>query len=184
MVERIATLTAPRCLDGFRTTTAAGTPVLLDTLTDAPNRFHALACRCRSEHFTVTGRVALNALIGQDVIVGPVTCRCARCRRSAVVFDPARHGYDVEVGHFPPTASAGAGGSTDSFACPGCGHTGWRLLARFEYPAALVAAIEAGEAPGYPEHVGREQDLFTWFTLIGTCGQCGVAYTIASHCCA
>ena len=174
--------TAPRCLREFRTQSVSGPDILLDTLTEWPNRFYALGCRhCRSGVYNVIGTLTSNVLIHQHVLGGALRCRCVHCRKTVPLFDPSRHGYDVELDHFPPrTATAGQ----QRFRCPGCDGEEFSLTARFEYPARLIAALEAGESTGYAKHHGREQDLFTWFTLIGRCAGCAALTTIASECCA
>jgi len=57
-------------------------------------------------------------------------------------------------------------GERCTFACPGCG--GSRLLthARFENSCDLLDSQT-------DKWRGKEQDLFTWFTLIGQCLACG-----------
>ena len=172
----------PGCLCRLRTSPAQAPDLLLDTLTDWPNRFYSLGCRCGSELFSVVGELAENALIRQTVVAGPVTCRCNRCLVTVPIFDPARHGYDVEINHFP--SQYVPSGVTKEFRCPTCRQSTFALIARFEYPARLIASLEAGLPTGYVGHPGREQELFTWFTLIGRCGRCDAVTTVASACCA
>lgn len=176
-------LPPPGCLGAFRVSPAEAPELLLDTYTEWPNRFFAVACRCRREVFALSGRIVHHALLGQEVVSGPVTATCGACRRAALLFDPSRHGYDVEMKHFPPEA-APPGEAVGRFGCPGCGGSTFTLVARFEYPAALVEALESGRAAGYPSHVGREQELFTWFTLAGRCTSCRKVTTVASCECA
>ena len=45
-------------------------------------------------------------------------------------------------------------------------------------------ALESGVDPEYPTNVGLEQDLFTWFTLVGLRSTCHQNTTIASQECA
>lgn len=174
--------TAPRCLREFRTQSVSGPDILLDTLTEWPNCFYALGCRhCRSGVYNVIGTLTANELIHQHVLGGPLRCRCVHCRKTVPLFDPSHHGYDVELDPFTPReVKAGRQG----FSCSTCGQLEFLLTARFEYPARLIAALAAGVPTGYVTHPGREQDLFTWFTLIGRCAGCDALTTIASECCA
>jgi len=172
----------PRCLNHLRASPAEGPDILLDTLTDSPNQFFSLECDCGNHQFSASGKHTLNMLIDQVLLYGPVTVSCNACHHGTLVFDPRLHGYDVELDIFPPT-------STETnppcvFECPACTNTTFGLVARFEYPARLLDDLESGRDPGYPAHVGRAQDLFTWFTLIGLCSACGRNVTIASQECA
>jgi hypothetical protein len=176
-------LPPPKCLAEVRTSPAAPPDILLDTLCDWPNRFFALACPCGEALFSATGEMSLNTLIDQLLIYGPLTIHCAACARSALVFDPRLHGLDAEIDHFPPTAIE-TPANRATFRCPTCRQTTFGLVARFEYPDNLLEALAAGVDPGHPTHVGREQDLFTWFTLVGRCSACHQLTTIASQECA
>lgn len=172
----------PTMLRAFRAVPAEAPDILLDTLTEGPNRFFSLACPCDSAQFSVTGEVERHLLIHQDVVVGAVTVQCRACMREISLFDPARHGYDVELDHFPPPPRPSV--APRHFECPACHRTDFALVARFEYSAALVAALERGLDSGYANHPGREQDLFTWFTLIGFCSGCAAVSTVSSVECA
>jgi hypothetical protein len=50
--------------------------------------------------------------------------------------------------------------------CGRCGKLVAELYTRFEFPTDLFGG-------NFPEFAGREQDLFTWFTLVGSCVACG-----------
>ena len=172
----------PTSLRALRAVPTHAPNILLDTLTDWPNRFFFLACPCNAALFSATGEIQRHPLISQDVVVGPVTVRCSSCKQEVSLFDPSSHGYDVELDHFPPPWRPPL--APRHFECPACMRTSFGLVARFEYPAALVAAVEGGFHTGYPHHLGREQDLFTWFTLIGVCPGCGTVSTVSSAECA
>jgi hypothetical protein len=173
---------APTCLKAFRTSPAESPGLLLDTLTDWPNRFHAVTCRCGGTIFHALGEIVENELIHQKVVKWAVTVECAQCRQRRSLFDPSRHGYDIELDHFPVRRKAA--GEQKPFPCPHCRGQVFSLIARFEYPPALLDAVARRIDPGYPEHKGREQDLFTFFTLIGNCRDCQTSVTISSVSCA
>jgi hypothetical protein len=172
----------PACLQHVNAAQAPEPEILLDTLTESPNRFFSLSCPCGETRFLVSGEMHRNVLIDRDLIYGPVTAKCATCQRASLLFDPRVHGYDVEIDHFPPTWQATS--QARDFECPSCTGAVFALTARFEYPAALLQALELGQDPGYPGYVGREHDLFTWFTLVGQCSTCHTLETIASVECA
>jgi hypothetical protein len=48
---------------------------------------------------------------------------------------------------------------------------------QFEYPDDLFDG-------DFPEFAGREQELFTWFSLFGDCPQCAERLSIADFECA
>jgi hypothetical protein len=123
-----------------------------------------------------------NVLIDQDLIYGPVTAKCTSCGRDSLLFDPRLHGYDVETDYFLRTWQPSS--HPREFECLNCRGAGFALIARFEYPSALLEDLELGRDPRYPSHIGREHDLFTWFTLVGQCSACDTLVTIASTECA
>ena len=53
-----------------------------------------------------------------------------------------------------------------------------QLAARFEYPGDLIDCVHE-DVDEEPNFVGREQELFSWFTLVGTCGSCGKRQMLA-----
>jgi hypothetical protein len=175
-------LRPPRCLQQVLASPAPEPQVLLDTLTESPNRFFSLTCACGEARFTVSGELHRNVLIDQDLVYGPVTAKCMICQRDSLLFDPRVHGYDVEIDHFPGTWQASR--EPRDFECPNCKAAVFALTARFEYPAALLEALDLGLDPGYPRNAGREHDLFTWFTLVGHCSSCRTLATVASVECA
>jgi hypothetical protein len=176
------TLPPPRCLQDIVATQTAAPDILLDTYTDSPNRFFGLTCRCGQKRFSILGEIVYEPLIGQDLLAGPVTAECEACRRHALLFDPSLHGFDVELDHLPPQRKEPL--QAGAFECPSCKATSFTLTARFEYPARMLDALGAGQDAGYKSQRGREEDLFTFFTLIGRCSGCEALVTIASQACA
>lgn len=156
----------PRCLELVVASPAPEPDILLDTLSDWPNRFFGIRCPCVGDQFSVSGEILRHMLIEQDVVVGPVGARCSSCGQAALVFDPRLHGYDVELDHFPPEFESTA--TPRNFQCPACTASRFTLVARW-YEGRFR---------------GKEQDLFTFFTLIGRCTGCNTLATIATCECA
>ena len=88
---------------------------------------------------------------------------------------PDIHGYDAELGH--GSATIRAQGEKIVFECPTCGRQPLDIFVRFEYPDDLFDG-------GFPEFSGREQELFTWFSLIGKCPRCTQVLDVTDFECA
>jgi hypothetical protein len=63
------------------------------------------------------------------------------------------------------------------FECPTCGRQPLQAFVRFEYPDDLFEG-------DFPEFAGREQELFTWFNLVGRCPKCSQVLPVADFECA
>lgn len=172
--ERIDSLPPPRCLAELRVLPVEDPGVELDTLVEAwPERFLAVACRCGDTRFTVNAHVDREEFLGIDRISGAATLICGSCGRGAIAFDPALHGYDVEIDYFPtpgPTA-----GVRKRFGCPACARTSFTLVVRFQYPARV---LEERWPAGGPQP--KPEDLFSYFSLLGRCAGCREWTTLQS----
>ncbi len=91
------------------------------------------------------------------------------------LLDTDIHGYDAELGHI--SATMRGEGERTVFECPTCGRQSLEILVRFEYPDDLFKG-------DFPEFVGREQELFTWFSLVGKCPKCSQTLSVAEFECA
>jgi hypothetical protein len=107
---------------------------------------------------------------------GPITLRCLTCTRESICFAPSEHGLDAELDHFPSPDEPD--GELRDFACPRCERTSFEVIARFEYPTTAHFG-QLTESSGH-----AEEDLFTYFMLIGTCHSCGLISVIADVECA
>jgi hypothetical protein len=114
-------------------------------------------------------------VFGQNVSA-PIAVVCASCGRAAEVFDDTRHGYNQQV---VPDPLLPSDEPRDSLRCGGCGSVGFEAYSRFEYS-------NAGDffMPDMAEFRGREQDLFTWFSMAAVCLSCGRQAVLAEHECA
>ena len=179
--DRIDHLPPPRCLEGFKVLPAEDPGVELDTLVEEwPERFFAVACRCGGDTFTVLGHVYREKLLGIARLTDAATLICGGCGRRAVAFDPALHGFDVELDHFP--APGPTVGDLQDCACPACARTSFTLVARFQYPAEVAEHRLPPGAPGGSQP--RAEDLFSYFSLLGRCAGCEEWTTLQSVECA
>jgi len=84
------------------------------------------------------------------------------------------HGYDGEMGN---GCNEDHKGRRSKLACPSCGVKQFQVFARFEYSPHL--RNEESE-----EWRGKEQDLFSWFTLVVECEGCSRRGVVADEECA
>jgi len=183
----------PRCVSGFtlRPVTLSdvswdghASPSQLNTTvegvqiegTEHVNPVFWLHCTCGCDSHLVLGHYWRNPDYHDFLVfVSPLALTCCACGKVTELFDSDNHGYDAEIGAI---ASNHRGtGKRSEFACKRCGPQGFQLFARFEYPDDRLA--QSGD-----EFRGREQDLFSWFSLVGKCSACGHFMRIADCECA
>ena len=134
------------------------------------NKVYALRCKCGGAHLAVIGWHATNPDFGnREVFVSPISLRCSACGRKAELFDMLLHGYDAEIESHPTHIRAQ--GTRGPFACA-CGGSAFKPYARFEFSSETLE-----DSTG--EWTGNEHNLFTWFSLVGDCANCGKRVDIA-----
>jgi hypothetical protein len=184
----------PRCIAGFvaRNTELPGvafdghaslsdlkSQVLNSMTVEAPehiNPVFALSCSCGTiEHYVHGYRWRNPDYHNQLVFLSPLALECASCGKTTDLLDTDIHGYDGELGH--GTATVRAEGHRVVFECPTCGRQPLGAFVRFEFPDDLFDG-------DFKEYAGRQQDLFTWFSLVGKCSRCSRLLPIADFECA
>jgi hypothetical protein len=142
----------PRAVAGLRVT-----PIEVDFPFDGHgepiNAIFEVACPCGSTRFTVSG-----GLDEDEEIRDPIELSCAECEVGYDVFDASEHGYDGELRDTPldsPGSEARNERQPTDFDAP------HEIVVRFEY-----ASEELGNPTQAADRRNREQDLFTWFTLL------------------
>jgi hypothetical protein len=163
----------PRCIAGFTATLVELPEVEFDGHGEPHNPVFALACRCGSRQLKVHGYRWVHDS-GRVFLLSPLAAECAACGQRTELFDAGTHGYDGELSHSGARRAEGEPVVDD---CGACGEQVVEVFARFEYPTDLFGG-------GYPEFAGREQDLFTWFSLVGRCCACGQMLGFADAECA
>jgi hypothetical protein len=171
----------PRCLADLHPE-----PVKLDDVVfdghaaQWPNTVFRLLCPCGSAAHSLLGFLhcdpdPVNLPNGFGASMeSPLALRCARCKRPAELLDMQHHGYDGEMGN----ASADEHEATRSeLLCPSCGVKRFQVFARFEYPPDLMSDVSE-------DWRGKEQDLFSWFTLVVECEGCSRRGVVADEECA
>jgi hypothetical protein len=164
----------PRCIAGFTATATELPGVRFDGHGEPHNPVFALACGCGSKQLKVHGYRWTNPDIGRAYLLSPLFAECSQCGKKTDLFDARIHGYDGELGHNPKGQPEGDPVVDD---CGRCGKLVSELFARFEYPTDLVGG-------NFAEFAGREQNLFTWFSLVGHCCACGQTLGFADLECA
>lgn len=184
----------PRCIAGFNAQPTELPSVELDghasasdvefeippgVTVDAPELFNpvfSLQCTCGGLDHFVHGYVWTNPDFNNVVVfLSPIVLECSTCGKKTDLLDTDVHGYDAELGH--GSATARAKGDRAVFECPECGRQPLEVFARFEYPDDLFD-------DDFPEAKGREQDLFTWFSLHGRCTECAQMLAVTDFECA
>ncbi len=184
----------PRCIAGFTTRPTQLSGVEFDghvsmsqismdvppgVTIDAPehiNPIFALSCRCGGSQHYVHGYQWINPDFHNALVfLSPLVLECAVCGKRTDLLDTDVHGYDAELGGC--SATVRGQGDRFVFECPSCGRLPFDTFVRFEYPDDLLGG-------DFPEFAGREQDLFSWFSLIGKCPKCCQVLTITDFECA
>jgi hypothetical protein len=166
---------SPRCVADFVVSPTDAPPTELGSF-DGQNYFLSLSCRCSGRSFLVRSIFAPHFYLKHATATGSITLHCVTCGRESICFDPSHHGLDAELDHFP--SSSGHDGQLGEFACPRCAETSFEIITRFEYPATALLG-----RPSEPSGAA-EEDLFTYFMLIGTCHSCGLISVAADVQCA
>lgn len=140
------------------------------------NPVFALSCQCGGTRHFVHGYRWIN----QDfhnacVFLSPLVLECAACGKTTDLLDTDVHGYDAELGH--GSATVRAEGDPVVFECPKCGRQPLESFVRFEYADYLFDGH-------FTDFAGREQELFSWFSLVGKCPQCSQLLAVADFECA
>ena len=181
----------PRCLSGFTATPTRlpqhkfdghGSVAELKALgynVSGPencNPIFQVACKCAADtHYIHAYRWSNPDFNDKVVLLSPLDLECSKCGRVTGLMDAARHGYDAELGHIVATASGR--GDRVRYECPQCGVQPVWAYTRFEYPDDLFDG-------DFADFAGREQDLFTWFSLVGKCTKCSSLFAVADFECA
>ena len=166
----------PRCLDGFDVMPVELVGAVFDGHGEALNPVFQVRCKCGYDKGILSGYFWVNPDYANDkeLFISPITITCGECKRTQELIDTDKHGYDVELGSFSCT---GRGlGRHGSYACPKCGQENMEIFVRFEYSEELFD-------DDFAEAKGREQDLFSWFSLHGRCDQCGATLDITDFEC-
>jgi hypothetical protein len=146
---------------------------------EAPEHYNptfALQCQCSSNrHFVHCYRWVNPDYNNAVVTLSPLVLECTACAKISELLDTAVHGYDSELGH--GSATARAQGKRVVFECQDCGRQPLEAFVRFEYPDDLFDS-------NFPEFAGRQQELFTWFSLVGRCARCLHILRVADFECA
>lgn len=168
----------PRCLTGFRVspTKIPGYPwwgghgALMNTV-------FALNCTCGHGHFHVLGHYMKSPSPRRvrTVFVGPIALKCDSCDKITELIDTNSHGYDAELGHGSVTLTGQ--GERVPFSCAKCGVKAMEIIVRFDYTPDVLEE-------DFSDFRGREQDLFTWFTLLGRCEGCDKLLIVTEFECA
>lgn len=184
----------PRCTAGFSAQLAELPDVQFDghsslsdlqvmspgTNIEAPqhiNTVFRLSCKCGSEKHYVFAHPWTNPERPEEFLfLSPIALQCVACNRLTELMDTDVHGHDAELGN--GSATIRGQGKREEVECGGCDlHKVLQVFVRFEYPDGLFAdEIKDVEV--------RQEDLFTWFSLVAKCAKCESLLPVASYECA
>jgi hypothetical protein len=143
---------------------------------DYVNPVYSLSCTCGGiNHFIHCFRWRNPDYHDQLVHLSPIDLRCAECDKKSLLFDSDVHGYDAELGH--GSATVRGEGDRVVFECPTCGRQPLEALVRFELGGDIFD-------DSFKQFAGRQQDLFSWFSLVGKCSSCSRMFEVADFECA
>ena len=154
----------PRCLEGFRATTAPQEewPEHVDW---------ALGCQCGAERGSILGyslRDVMPDYHGTEVFVSPMAFLCSACGATTELIDTAKHGYNSEISTMEESSDATVRrtGERKKFACPGCQGETFSVKTTFGHSHFDLIEDE-------PDLEPRAQDFFDSFNCRGQCEKCG-----------
>lgn len=165
----------PRCLQGFTALPVSVPGAVFDGHNSPLNSVFALSCPCGSGRHLAHGFRKPGEHPRDDLLFDPLMLECAACGRRTDLFDSYAHGYDAECGLYRGMLHEGLLPAV--YECPDCGLQPFEAFARFEY----FASLQKDDRPGLE---GRKHNLFTWFTLLGSCCQCRLLQLVAHFECA
>jgi hypothetical protein len=137
----------PRALGNLRAAALEQIDWQFDGHGEPVNAIFELACPCGGALFNATCGVDTN-----NVVCPPIAIECEACKDMFEIFDPSEHGWNgvmCGVKFDEPDGYDDLEGE------------------EIEAPHEIVVRFEhASDSLGDPELVGREQDVFSWFTLL------------------
>ena len=132
-----------------------------------------LFCHCGGDAFSVQAFAWQTAPPNRATInLSPLFLECRRCGKIGLVFDSDIHRADAGCG---VRTNRRAEGDRYTPKCQ-CGSSSLGIFVSLEYGDLFDFRSVS--------FVGREQDLFSWFDLIGNCNRCTTVFPIASFECA
>jgi hypothetical protein len=163
----------PKCIAAYIAEPTQLADVTFDGHGEQLNPTFAIGCQCGHRRFIVLGHYTTN----RDILiyVSPLALRCESCHAITELLDTDVHGYDAELGHGATTIRVE--GEFEEFKCDQCGPIPMEIYTRFEYPDDLFD-------DDMPECRGREQELFTWFSLHARCSGCSRMLDVTDFECA
>ena len=144
---------------------------------EALNPVFQVRCKCGHDKGIIKGYFWVNPDNADNrvLFMSTISVTCAECGTTRELIDTDKHGHDVEIGGFSCTGRSQ--GTEGSYQCAKCGSENMEVFMRFEYSEELFD-------DDFVEARGREQDLFSWFSLHGRCGECGTTADITDFECA
>jgi Zn finger protein HypA/HybF involved in hydrogenase expression len=179
----------PRCLAPFAVALAAARDlpgVSFDGHGEPDESIFRVRCPCGGESFRLRGTFYAKDFRGDPLnfFSDPLELICESCARDQLLFDADKDGYNAEIEAAedltrPKSRSNEPEPPRTEYGCSKCGGRAMHIWTRFEHSAETC---EDSFAEDLSE--GREQDFFSWFTLVGRCNKCRALQTVSDFECA
>ncbi|GKX34831.1 MAG: hypothetical protein MnENMB40S_24490 [Rhizobiaceae bacterium MnEN-MB40S] len=170
----------PKCIEQFQAVAIPAPDIPIDGHAgDNINTFWLLRCSCGNESFFLHGYDYYAPNYGM-VFISPLHAQCTSCNGKTLLLDTDKHGYDPVAVGGPVSTYHGLtedGAAPALCNCNRCRAEKFQLTVRFEF---------SSDNFDYPidELIGREADLFSWTSVIGSCDTCGFEDVLAEFECA
>ena len=160
--EKRLRATPPTCLSGFKASPSGLRGVIFDGHGSNLNKIYHLSCSCGRDSFFVLGHVRESPLNQEPIFVSPLALKCASCEKVMELIDTDKHGFNGEMG---ASSTIRGTGRRTAYDHDQCGVQPFTIHVRFEHSSETLE-----DSTGH--FTGREQDFFSWFSLIGKCDKC------------
>jgi hypothetical protein len=130
-------------------------------------------CPCGGSIFTIQAKSEHDEINYYQslVIAEQYFFSCSSCGKQSLLFDPMQHGYNPEVSRLEEWSDDELELPVSKLevpekvccACATCQENEMELIIRLEYHNDLI---------GYEAFAGREENFFSWFSVVGKCSNC------------
>ena len=180
----------PRCLAPFVATLAQAGElprVRFDGHGESDQSIFRVRCACGGDTFRVRGSFHAKDYRGEPLnfFGDPLELLCASCGSERLLFDGDKDGYNPEIEAAedlvrpPPPRGNEPEAPRVEHGCTQCGNRSMLIWTRFEQTAETCEDSFAESLTGE-----RQQDFFSWFTLVGRCTKCNALQTVTEFECA
>ena len=129
-----------------------------------------IKCTCKHEYFKIIGKELDSDYKG---LSGTIKVECDNCKKTFLIFDPLKHGYNGEIGEGIDHSDY----KDKILSCVYCNFEYFKPSFGFQYSGDEIELIRENHLDIKP------QNLFGWFLGFGVCNSCGQINEIISYEC-